>query len=90
MAFDTSLNKLVFHNSDQDASIYIWDNVAHTCTQETYGGSPPTGVVSGGAGVHGGNLGRFRYVPGKDYYVYVGDAEHAPFILCRKLAGCAL
>jgi hypothetical protein len=88
MAFDTSLNKLVFHNSDQDASIYIWDTVAHTCTQETYGGSPPTGVVTGGAGVHGGNLGRFRYVPGKDYYVYVGDAKHAPFILCRQPGGC--
>jgi hypothetical protein len=82
--YDSSLGKVVFYYPQNDNGIYIWDHSTHTCTRETYGGTAPSGLHAKGA------LGRFRYIPGKDYYVYVGDAEHAPFILCRKLAGCAL
>jgi hypothetical protein len=82
--FDSTLGKVVFYYPLNDNGIYIWDHSIHSCTHESYTGTAPSTLRAKGA------LGRFRYVPDKDYYVYVGDAEHAPYILCRKLEGCRL
>ncbi len=81
--YDTKLGKVVFYYPQNDDGIYIWNHANHTCTRESYRGTPPSGVRAGGI------LGRFRYVPGKDYYIYIGDGTHAPWILCRNVQGCS-
>jgi hypothetical protein len=80
--YDTTLNKVVFYYPPNDNGIYIWDHATHSCTHESYPGSAPSGMQARGV------LGRFRYVPGKDYYVYIGDGRQPPWILCRKPGGC--
>jgi hypothetical protein len=67
---------------ENDNGIYIWDHATHSCTRETYGGTTPT------VGLAHGVLGRFRYVPAKNYYIYVSDSDRTPWVLCRAPGGC--
>jgi hypothetical protein len=80
--YDSSLGKVVFMYPENDNGIYIWDHATHSCTREAYGGSTPT------VGVAHGIMGRFRYVPGKNYYIYLSGADRTPWVLCRAPGGC--
>lgn len=95
--YDTSLGKIVFYTPEDDDGIYIWNHDTHSCTRETYHaagtatGALPSVKSTCGTGTQHcprGSFGRFAYVSDKDYYIYVSDADRAPFVLCRKATGC--
>jgi hypothetical protein len=91
VTYDPTINggSIVIHNYPLDMNIYVWNHSNHSCTSEVYGnnsGESPADVSA--TKQRGAVYGRFRYVPGKNYYIYQSDGDLAPFILCRNPAGC--
>ena len=88
LAYDSALDRIVGWPNFGD-TVYLLDADSKSCTAETFPGGPPDSSHTGSPHTSNGTYGRFRYLPDKDVFVLVNQADHNVYLLRLGSSGKA-